>query len=50
MCIQLFSFSHQFYRTSYVLDTLSREMLEGYLTTIRVQVHTIIGCSIAVSG
>ena len=50
MRIQLFSFSHQFYRPTYLLNTLGREMLEGNLTTIRVEVHTIIGCSIAVCG
>ena len=48
MSVQLFSFSHQFYRTTYVLYTLGSKMLEGNLATIGVEVHTIIGCSIAV--
>ena len=50
MGIQLLSLGHQFYGVADTTDTVSSQVLEGNLPTITVEVHTVVGSGIAVSG
>ena len=50
MGIQLLGFRHEFYGTADVSDTLWRQVLEGNLTAVAVEVDTIVGRSISVCG
>ena len=50
MGIQLFCLSHEFYSMTDMADAFFCKMLECDLATIAVEIHTIIGCGISVSG
>ncbi len=47
MCIELFCLCHQFYGMANTADTLFRELLEGYLSAIAVEIDSTICCGIA---
>ena len=49
MGIELFGGGHEFYGVTDAVDTVSGEMLEGDLAAVTVEVHTTIGCCVAVS-
>ena len=50
MCIELFGFCHEFYGMTNLAYTFFREVLEGDLSAITVQIDTIVGGCVAVSG
>ena len=49
MGIKLLCLSHQFYRVTDRVYSLSCQMLESHLPLIAVQIHATIGCGIPVS-
>ena len=50
MGIELFGGGHEFYGVTDAVDAVGGEMLEGDLAAVAVEIHTAIGCSVAVSG
>ena len=50
MGIELFGFCHEFDGTANLLDAFLRQVLEGDLTAVRVEVYAVVGCGVAVSG
>ena len=47
--VELFGGCHQFNGVTDAVDAVSGEMLEGDLAAVAVEIHTAIGCSVAVS-
>ena len=50
MGVELFGLSHELYGMTDAVDAVFRQMLEGNLATVAVEVHTAVGSGIAVSG
>ena len=50
MGIELFVGGLEFYGVTDAVETVSGKMLEGDLAAVAVEVHTAIGCCVAVSG
>ena len=49
MGIELFGFCHEFNGTANLTHTFGSQVLEGNLATVAVEIHTVVGGSIAVS-
>ena len=49
MGVELLGGGHEFYGVTDAMDTVGGEMLEGDLAAVAVEIHTAIGCCVAVS-